>query len=189
MGLGMVIMGWLVIATVAGLFWLLCLAAFVMAWWRRWRALKLLAAIPLVAMPATAVALGVVVVISTGLGFYPPHVYHEEFHENPTIDVRDLHGFKFGIADGANCYLSFHAGRGTVKRLVANSHFLPLAEADFRSGIEGLDLTPPSWKPFAGHPTEFYSSGKFDNSFANSKAYLSYDPSSGMVHFAWTGID
>lgn len=103
--------------------------------------------------------------------------------------MRDLHGFKFGIADGSDCYLRFRASRETVARLVAKSHFQPVPEADFRSKIEQLELTPPTWAPFKGAPTEFYSSRKFDDSFANSVAYLSFDPSSETVHFAWQGID
>src|SRR5262245_60041081 len=130
MGLGVVIVGWLIIATVAVLFWLFCLAAFAIAWWRRWRTIRILAAIPLVGMPLTAALFGSVVVISTVRGFYPPHVYREEFHEAPTSDVHDLRGYKWGIADGAYCYLRFHARRATVTRLIANSHLVPLAEAD-----------------------------------------------------------
>lgn len=189
MGLGVVLIVWLIFAVAAACAWLFCLAIFVVATWKRWRIAQVLFLIPLVGMPLTGLALGVVVVFLTGRGFYAPLVYREEFHEPPTSDVRELTGYKFGIADGANCYLRFIARPESVAHLVAKAKFQPTTEGEFRFRTEDHGIPPHSWSPFRGKPTQFYVSKDFDRSFPSSTAYLSYDPATGVVHFAWEGFE
>ena len=169
-GAGIVVIFWIIIAAIGTCFWFCCLGVLLFAWRRRWRVLGILAAIPLVGMPLAAAAIGALFAVYTGLGFYPPFVYRLEFNEAPTADVRELSGYKFGFADSEDCYLRFRASNATVARLVVKAKFEPISEKEFRSRILGLELTPPSWNPFNGTPTKFYSSGQFDNSSGYSVA-------------------
>jgi hypothetical protein len=45
------------------------------------------------------------------------------------------------------------------------------------------------WQPAQASDVRYFVSEHFDASFAFSRAYLIYEPSSGRAYFSWEGID
>jgi hypothetical protein len=186
-GLAFVLLVWAFIAVVGIACWLGCVAFFFIACFKRWRLAAILSLVPIIGAPIAVLALAGLTAVLVGMGFSPRNAYRETFHESATADVRELSGFKFGVADGDWCYLRFQAGPDTVAHLVKKGQLSAIPERTFREETDRLDLKPRRWRPFDGDPKEFYAASQF-NGLSGSDAYLSYDPASRWVHFAWTQV-
>ena len=141
---------------------------------------------PLKTAIAIVVTLFLLVGLTYGAGFVPSYAYYHHFGLAPTSDVTGLRGYTFSIFDGGQAYLRFHASPETAGRIVG-SRFVEVDEREFRREVRS---PPPWWRPFDGKTSRFYKAESFNNDFSNiSRAILSYDDSSGVVHFQWVGVD
>jgi hypothetical protein len=124
-----------------------------------------------------------------GLGFVPSYVFYEKVGFGPTADVKELRGYRLSVLGQGKAYLRFRAGPATVQRLVGTGyHEVP--KEKFAEWANAREKPPEWWQPLAGNPTHFYQIDHLDNGYAMlSTAIVSYDESSGVVHFHWFGVN
>ncbi len=184
MGIGIVLVFW---AIVGGFLFAVYLA--LSHFGKQFPFAALLKKVMSVGVAAIGIPIALLIIISFALNFFPSHIFKSSFGFAPPPDVVDLKGAKSVFGDSGYARLRFRASRETVNRII-DSRFVEVSGEGFKhSGFLSLDSAPSYWRPLEGKSVRFFESDRFDDSFGSSNASLSYDESSGTVHFYWIGID
>lgn len=194
MGLGFIIVGWLLIIGILFITWLASLLLFIWGRKRKSLILKYLGGIPL----GISSFIGILLVLffcyavfMAGLNLLSPsYVFKDSFGFSPTQDVRHLKGYTIVFGDGSDTYLKFQAEPKTIDKIV-NTRFKEISEVEFKEMMKrGAVMDPPkSWNVLNGQPNKFYATNDYRNIERSNPAILCYDTTSYWVYFHYWEIE
>lgn len=118
MGPAFVILIWLFLAALFGLFWLCSLALVLIGWKRKIRWLKWLGAVPLTVLSICGVLATAAAVIGIVRASTPRLVFADTFGTKPGPDIKDLKSKVWSFADSAVVHVQFRAPAETFHRLM-----------------------------------------------------------------------
>ena len=138
---------------------------------------------------AIAIPVAIMTIISFAQNQFPSYVFKSSFGFDAPSDVTELKGGKFVFGDSGSIELEFRANKETIQRIVT-SRFLESNEQIFKSQCN-CTLKPDSTQRslVEGEQSTYYEAPHFDDSFAASRALLSYNEATRETRFFWTGVD
>jgi len=122
----------------------------------------------------------------------PRYVYHDTFHEKPSVDVQHLRSRVWSFADTSDVFIRFEASPETLHRVLPKA-MQRVSYADYKRRMPGNNLDPPAWwRPPNSTTSEIYlrvpESGHGDH-FAFEKTLMTYDASTKTAQYFYLGID
>ncbi len=187
-----VILFWLLIASIFGIFWVPALVVFIIGKRRRSKLLMWLGGTPMVFL--TAIAVAIVGLIGFGIirATNPRYVFKDTFGEPPSGDVTEIKSKVYGFADEAYVFLTFKAAPETVHRIIPKD-LKKLAYEQYEREMPGTNITPPSWwrRPTATTSEIYLFSPNFGDGkrFASETTLMTYDQNTQTVMYFYIGID
>lgn len=191
MGGGIVILVWLFLAAIYGLFWLLFLSLFIAGRRKKSHLLTWLGGVPLLLSSSFAVfcvgtmAYGLISVSK------PANVYEISFGSQPPADVTNMQSSYYSFADTGTAFLKFNTSLTTVSKLTGkgwtrlSGQKLQDESFSFFTG----EQTPNWWRPTKTKATIIYTAEKRSGNFASESEVLTYDTVSKQAYYAYIGID
>ena len=138
---------------------------------------------------AIAVPVAIIMIVSFAQNQFPSYVFESSFGFNVPSDVTELKGGKVVFGDSGSIELEFRANKETIQKIVA-SRFLETSEQSFKSQCNCvLKPKPAQQSSVEDKQNTYYEASHFDNSFAVSRALLSYNETTKETRFYWTGVD
>jgi len=192
MGPGFVILFWLLIAGVFGIFWMAGLVIFLIGKSKRSRLMMWLGGIPVASL--TMIALAIAGLIGFGIirATNPRYVYKDAFGERPSADVTTIRSKVYSFADEAHVFLTFRAAPETIHRIVPK-YLKKVRYDEYCREMSGNNLTPPPWwKPPDQSTNEIYLlSTDFGQGkrFATETTVMTYDHQTKTAMYFYLGID
>jgi hypothetical protein len=192
MGAGVVILIWLLIAAVFGVFWLGFLALFLIGRSRKSRLLKSLGGVPLLCSSVFALWFAGTAVYGFIYNQLPDNVYKSVFGFSPSADVTNIKSTYYYFADTGEFYLRFNASPQTINKIVRlgfTRHPRSELSPEDSSGLD--DQGPPAWwKPVQTKSTRYYQARKRIGDFSTmEEEWLCYDASTQLAYYHYIGID
>jgi hypothetical protein len=128
-------------------------------------------------------------VLSFAQNQFPSHVFKSSFGFDVPSDVTELKGGKSVFGDSGSIELEFRADKETIQKIVG-SRFLETNEQRFKSQCHCILKPNPTQQNSAeDEQITYYEASHFDDSFAASRALLSYNETTKETRFFWTGVD
>lgn len=183
MGIGLVILFWIVVAGFL-LAVYLALSAFAKT---RPRA-ALLRKVFVAFAAALAIPLGLLALLNFSAGFFPSHVFRSSFGFFPPADVTELKGSQSSFGDSGSAYLCFRADKVTVEKIIRSRRFVEDEAAGLKTGDLPDRQRDCRW-PGSGSVLRRFTLTDADDTFQHSYGVLLYEESTGRVYFQWEGID
>lgn len=195
MGPAFVILFWLIVlGTVIGI-WLVSLIIYMIARAKKWRMLKWLAAVPIVAIPLAGMVVGLFLVQGIIRASVPRYVYEDVFHKVPEKDVQELCSSVFWFADTGSIWIQFKCDAGTFRELVPKE-MKKVNNADVGEQLGNImDLPPSWWLPLEGASVETlifqsdHSDGRSLKGFAYEAEVFRRRHDDGLTQYRFLGID
>jgi hypothetical protein len=192
MGLGFVLMLWLVIAAILGAIWIAAVVLFITF---RKDGLKVgtwLSGVVVVALPLMGILTASVTVYDIVRASIPTCVFNDTFHSAPGEDVRNITSKVWWFADVGSVYIRFETDIDTFRELVPEG--LPkVTREEFEQKMWGENSDPPTWwkPPFAAGDEIYLTSTGFGNGkeFASESTIFTYDSQNHVAYYHFIGID
>ncbi|MCX5646990.1 MAG: hypothetical protein NTZ17_20265 [Phycisphaerae bacterium] len=123
----------------------------------------------------------------------PAHLFQVTFGFQPPSDTCVLEAYHESIMDYATTLMKFRTSQDVMDR-IASRNFTRTDKATFVQECGGDEHNLParvwSWfLPAAEETDRFYVAEPFDESFARTKAVLSYNEKTQVAYFHWAGVD
>jgi hypothetical protein len=188
---GIALLGWLFLAAICGLFWLLFLALFVSGRRKKSRSLMWLGGVPLVISSGIATFCIGTMVYGLNSVSQPANVYELSFGSQPPADVKNLQSSYYSFADTGTTFLKFNASPSTIRTLTAQKWVRLTGQElqDERFSNFLSEATPSWWAPRKSKSTSVYTARNRFGGFAGESEVLTYDAATKQAHYAFIGVD